>query len=68
MAGEYQYQNLHTFKEELIVLCQITLKTRRITHFHGSAHFTIPLMSSNIIKPEKFGHLQVVYQFTVPLN
>ena len=38
-----KYQNLHTFKEGLITLCQSILETRRITHLHGSAHFTIPL-------------------------
>ena len=39
-----KYQNLHSFKEGLILLCQSILETRRITHLHGSAHFTIPLM------------------------
>ena len=38
-----KYQNLHTFKEGLILLCQSILETRRITHLHGSAHFAIPL-------------------------
>ena len=38
-----KYQNLHTFKERLILLCQSILETRRITHLHDSAHFTIPL-------------------------
>ena len=42
-----KYQNLHTFKEGLILLCQSILETRKITHLHGSAHFTIPL---NILK------------------
>ena len=37
-----KYQNLHTFKEGLILLCQGILETRRITHLHGSADFTIP--------------------------
>ena len=37
-----KYQNLHTFKEELILLCQTILETRRITHSNSSAHFTIP--------------------------
>ena len=36
-------QNLHTFKEGLILLCQSILEMRRITHLHVSAHFTIPL-------------------------
>ena len=26
------------------------------------------LMNSNMVKPEKFGHLHLVYHFTVPLN
>ena len=38
-----KYQNLHSFKEGLILLCQSILETRRITHLHGSALFTIPL-------------------------
>ena len=38
-----KYQNLHFFKEGLILLCQSILETRRITHLRGSAHFTIPL-------------------------
>ena len=38
-----KYQNLHSFKEGLILLCQSILETRRITHLHGSAHFTISL-------------------------
>ena len=37
-----KYQNLHSFKG-LILLCQSILETRRITHLHGSAHFTISL-------------------------
>ena len=39
----FKYQNLHSFKEWLILLCQSILETRKITHLHGSAHFTIPL-------------------------
>ena len=38
-----KYQNLHSFKEGLILLCQSILETIRITHLHGSAHFTILL-------------------------
>ena len=38
-----KYQNLHSFKEELILYCQSILEMRRITHLHGSTHFTIPL-------------------------
>ena len=40
-----KYQNLHSFKEGLILSCQSILETRKITHLHGSAHFTIPLRS-----------------------
>ena len=39
-----KYQNLHSFKEGLILLCQSILETRRITHLHASVHFTIPLI------------------------
>ena len=38
-----KYQNLHTFKEGLILLCQSILETKRITHLHGSPFFIIPL-------------------------
>ena len=41
-----KYQNLHSFKKGLILLCHSILETRRITHLHGSAHFTIPLINS----------------------
>ena len=34
-----KYQNLHSFKEGLILSCQSILETRRITHLHGSVHF-----------------------------
>ena len=45
-------QNLHSFKEGLILLCQsiLILKMRRITHLHDSAHFTIPLSILSILK------------------
>ena len=38
-----KYQNLHSFKEGMILLCQSILEKRRISHEPGSAHFTIPL-------------------------
>ena len=38
-----KYQNLCSFKEGLILLCQSILETRRIIHLHGPAHITIPL-------------------------
>ena len=41
-----KYQNLHSFKEGLFLLCQSILETRRITHLRGSAHFTIPLSAN----------------------
>ena len=37
-----KYQNPHSFKEGLILSCQSILETRRITHLHDSADFTIP--------------------------
>ena len=58
-----KYQNLHSFKEQLILLCQSILETRRITHIHGSAHFTIPLKRlENIFNPFHFqGVLEMRY-------
>ena len=38
-----KYWNLHYFKEVLILLCQSVFETRKITHLHGLADFTIPL-------------------------
>ena len=37
--------NLHSFKEGVIPLCNSIFKTRRISHLHGSAPFTVPLHS-----------------------
>ena len=50
-----KYQNLHSFNKGLIILWQSILE--RITHLHGSAHFTIPLIklqaeAYNFIKKE----------------
>ena len=45
-----KYQNNHSFKEGLILLCQSILATRRITHILGSAHFTIPLMHYKVVQ------------------
>ena len=38
-----KYQNLHSFKKRLILLCQSILEMRQITHLHGTARFKIPL-------------------------
>ena len=38
-----KYQNLYSLKEGVILLCQIILETRRTSHLHGSALFTIPV-------------------------
>ena len=43
LSVSIKYQNFHSFKEGLILLCQGILEERRITHLHGSALFTIPL-------------------------
>ena len=45
-----RYENLHSFKEGVILLCQSILEIRRISHLHGSALFTIPLNSGNVFK------------------
>ena len=41
-----KYQNLHTFKKGIILLCQSVFETRRTSHLDGSVLFTIPLKSS----------------------
>ena len=38
-----KHENLHSFKERVILLCHSILETRRISRLHGSALFTIPL-------------------------
>ena len=38
-----KYENLHSLKEGVILLCQSILEARRISHLHGSALFTMPL-------------------------
>ena len=43
-----KYENLHSFKERMILLCQSILETRRISHVPGSAHFRIPLMNDEV--------------------
>ena len=40
-----KYQNLHSFKDGVILLCQSILEKRRILHLYSSALFTIPLSS-----------------------
>ena len=53
MARSIKYQNLHSFKEGLILLCQSILETRRITHLRGSPHFTIALMKQAVKKKKQ---------------
>ena len=43
-----KYENLHSFKERMILLCQSILETRRTSHVPGSAHFRIPLMNDEV--------------------
>ena len=44
-----KYQNPYSFKEEVILLYQSILETRRITHLHDSALFTIPLSYFDVL-------------------
>ena len=41
-----KYENLHSFKEGVILLCQSILEARRISYLPGSAHFIISLRTS----------------------
>ena len=63
-----KYQNLHTFKEGLILSCHSILETRRITHLHGSAHFTIPLTSFSTNRISSFTEIGVDASFTMGLQ
>ena len=38
-----KYQNVHSFKERMILLCQGILETKTIINSSGPAQFTIPL-------------------------
>ena len=42
-AGEYQISKSHSYKEEMIDLCQGIVEKRRRSHLPGSDLFTIPL-------------------------
>ena len=37
-----KYENLHSVKEGVILICQSILEIRRMSHLHGSPLFTIP--------------------------
>ena len=52
-----KYQNLRTFKEGLILLCQSILEKRRITHLHDSAHFTITLRQKVYVRV--YAHIDI---------
>ena len=41
-----QCHDLHSFKDEVILLCQTILETRQISHLHDPALFTILLKNS----------------------
>ena len=45
IAMSIKYENLHSFKNVVILLCHSILETR-ISHLPGSAHFTISLIPS----------------------
>ena len=62
-----KYENLHSFKEGVILLCQNILETRRISHLHGSVLFVIPL--STLFSVFHYLHLLLSYmqQLTISL-
>ena len=45
-GGKSSQISKSSFKEGMILLCQSILEMRRMSHLHGSAIFTIPLMRS----------------------
>ena len=55
-----KYQNLHSFEEGLILLCQSIFEMRRITYLRGSALFTIPLKCPNSFQNKKIEKLHTV--------
>ena len=56
-----KYENLHSFKEGVILLHHSILETRRISHLHGSALFTIPLTSVEDNSYLFFYHIEFCY-------
>ena len=40
-----KHENVHSFKEGILLCQSILKKKRRVSHLSGSAHFTIPLRS-----------------------
>ena len=47
----------------------VLLGEGKFGHFLAEKKVTLQwLMNSNMVKPEKFGHLHLVYHFTVPLK
>ena len=61
-----KYQNLHSFKEGMIHLCQSILETRRISHLHGSAAFTIPLNSARLGSRKKPSVMALTLSVLIP--
>ena len=63
-----KYQNLNPFKEGLILLCQSILETRRITHLHGTAHFTMPLKNTFFTEHLRWMRLNIyIHIFVIPV-
>ena len=60
MAESIKYQNIHSFKEELILLCQSILETSRITQLH---RFTI---GSSLYNP--FKHIVFLFNTSIKLK
>ena len=63
-----KYQNLHSFKEELILLCQSIFERRRIAHLHSSAQFTISLSLYRQIFNKKFKTIVALWWVTGHLH
>ena len=48
-----KYQNLHSFKQGVILLCQNILETRRITHWHSTKGSMNRLIKVNLTTEKK---------------
>ena len=60
LSVSIKYQNLQSFKEGMIHLCQSILETRRISHLHGSSTFAIPLRTLFAFRVSRNHFLQVL--------
>ena len=63
-----KYENLHSFKEAMILLRQRILEARKISHLHDSALFKIPLFSFDLFFKILYRMVVSVYIYRIYNN